>query len=88
MARAFAEPLAKVDKITIVSTGGGSNGGGGLGVSQLTDDMVKMIAQTPALFESLTGQKVSDLMSRVPALSEMVPPETKNGGPSNGAPRA
>ena len=88
MARAFAEPLSKVDKITIVSTGGGSNGGGGLGVSQLTDDMVKMIAQAPALFESLTGQKVSDLMSRVPALSEMVPPETKNGGQSNGAPRA
>jgi flotillin len=83
LARAFAEPLSKVDKITIVSTGGG-NGHGGLGVSQLTDDMVKMIAQAPALFESLTGQKVSDLMSRVPALADLVPPESSNG---NGAPK-
>ena len=33
-----------------------------------------MIAQAPALFESLTGQKVSDLMSRVPALADLVPP--------------
>jgi flotillin len=83
LARAFAEPLSKVDKITIVSTGGG-NGHGGMGASQLTDDMVRMIAQAPALFESLTGQKVSDLMSRVPALADLVPPESTNG---NGAPR-
>lgn len=86
MARAFAEPLSKVDKITIISTGGSN--GGGLGVSQLTDDMVKMIAQAPALFESLTGQKVSDLMSRVPALADLAAPDTKHGGQSNGAPRA
>jgi flotillin len=84
LARAFAEPLAKVDKITIVSTGGNGNGSG-LGASQLTDDMVKMIAQTPALFESLTGQKVSDLMSRVPALAELVPPDSKGTPPANGA---
>ena len=38
-----------------------------------------MIAQAPALFESLTGQKLSDLMSRVPALAELVPPESQNG---------
>jgi flotillin len=67
MARAFAEPLSKVDKITIVSTG---NGGHGLGADQLTADMAKMIAQAPALFESLTGVKVADLLARVPVLSE------------------
>jgi flotillin len=67
MARAFAEPLAKVDKITIVSTG---NGGHGLGADQLTADMAKMIAQAPALFESLTGVKVADLLARVPVLSQ------------------
>jgi flotillin len=81
LARAFAEPLSKVDKITIVSQGGGN--GGGLGASQLTEDMVRMISQAPALFEALTGQKMSDLMSRVPALADLVPPTTP---PTNGAP--
>ena len=83
LARAFAEPLSKVDKITIISNGGNGHGGG-LGASQLTSDMVQMISQAPALFESLTGQKVSDLMSRVPALADLVPPETSNGSPANG----
>ena len=36
LARAFAEPLSKVDKITIVSTGGA--GGGSLGTDQLVGD--------------------------------------------------
>jgi flotillin len=85
MARAFAEPLAKVDKITIVSTG---NGGHGLGADQLTADMAKMIAQAPALFESLTGVKLADLLGRVPALSEAAgraqptPPPTISNGES------
>jgi len=89
IARAFAEPLSRVDKITIVSHGGSN--GGGLGASQITEDLVKMIAQAPALFETLTGQKMSDLMSRVPALAELVPPSTNgtpaNGTPNNGTPR-
>jgi flotillin len=83
LARAFAEPLSKVDKITIISQGG--NGGGGLGASQITDDVVRMISQAPALFESLTGQKMSDLMSRVPALAELVPPPETSNGATNGA---
>jgi flotillin len=84
LARAFAEPLSKVDKITIVSQGGGN--GGGLGASQITEDMVRMISQAPALFETLTGQSMSDLMSRVPALADLVPSESANGA-SNGASR-
>jgi flotillin len=83
LARAFAEPLSKVDKITIISNGGSGNGGG-LGASQLTEDMVRMIAQAPALFESLTGQKMSDLMARVPALAELVPPTDSSNGATNG----
>jgi len=63
--RAMAEPLSKVDKITIVSTGDGHNG---LGASQLTADMAKMIAQVPALFETLAGVKVGELMSKLPGL--------------------
>ncbi|MGE3270015.1 MAG: flotillin family protein [Chloroflexota bacterium] len=93
LARAFSEPLGKVDKITIVSTGGNGHGGS-LGASQLTGDIVNMIAQAPALFESLTGQKVSDLMARVPALADLAPPPESprngpsTGGPQNGTPRS
>jgi flotillin len=69
MARAFAEPLSKVDKITIVSTGGG---GHGTGADQITSDMAKMIVQAPALFETLTGVKIGDLMARVPGLGDVI----------------
>ena len=60
--RAFAEPLSKVDKITIVSTGSGSESAG---VHRITGDIAQMVAQVPALFEALTGKKVSELMDRV-----------------------
>ena len=46
--RAIAEPLSKVDKVTIVSTGS-SNGTNGLGASRLTGDIVNIVAQVPAL---------------------------------------
>ncbi len=74
--RALAQSLASVDKITIVSTGDGKSPG----VSQLTGEVAKMVAQVPELFETLTGQKVSDLMARLRTLDV---PET----PAVGAPR-
>jgi flotillin len=66
IARAIAEPLAKVNGITIVSTG--SNGShDGLGASRLTNDMINIAAQVPALFEALSGGlRLEDLMKRVP----------------------
>jgi flotillin len=60
--RAFAEPLSKVDRITVVSTGSGNEG---VGVSRITGDIAQMVAQVPALFEALTGKKMSELMERV-----------------------
>jgi len=62
--RALSQSLASVDRITVVSTGDGHNAG----VSQLTGEVAKMVAQVPELFETLTGQKVSDLMQRLRAL--------------------
>jgi len=84
--RAFAEPLSKVDKITVVSTGSGSEGAG---VSRVTGDIAQMVAQVPALFEALTGKKVSELMERVkpmanPANAEEIvvePPASGGGSP-------
>jgi flotillin len=62
--RAMAEPLSKVDKITIVSTGADEH----TGVNKLTGDMTKIAAQVPALFEALSGMKMSELMSNVKAM--------------------
>src|SRR5579885_3840291 len=73
--RAVAEPLGKVDKVTIVSTGEGANGG--MGASRLTSDIMNMVAQVPALFELLSGTQVGDLMKRVPGLSNQEP--SQNG---------
>jgi flotillin len=66
--RALSEPLAKVDKITVVSTGG--NGAEGTGVDRVTTDMAAMIAQVPAILESLTGVKIGDLLSQVPQIAQ------------------
>ncbi len=65
--RALGEPLSKVDRVTIVSTGGG-DGQPSLGASRLTGDMMTMLAQVPALIETLSGVKLADLFSRIPAL--------------------
>src|SRR5438552_154956 len=78
--RAIAEPLSKVDKVTIVSTGAGTDGHG-LGASRLTGDIVNIVAQVPALFELLSGTRIGDLMSRVPALAN----QDGDQGSANGA---
>jgi flotillin len=82
--RAIAEPLSKVDKVTIVSTGGGS-GTGGIGASRLTGDIVNMVAQVPALFELLSGTRIGDLMSRVPALANQGDQSGSDSTKANGA---
>ena len=66
--RAIAEPLSKVDKVTIVSTGG-SESTHGMGASRITGDIMNMVAQVPALFELLSGTRIGDLMSHVPTLA-------------------
>src|SRR6201997_5680016 len=64
--RAMAEPLAKVDRITVVSTGGD----GATGVNKVTGDMTKIAAQVPALFEALSGMDIKQLMSNVQAIGQ------------------
>ena len=66
MVRAMAAPLANIDKITIVSTGDGQ----AAGAHRITGDLTAIAAQVPALFESLSGMKMSDLMARVKLIGE------------------
>ena len=72
--RALASPLANVDKITIVSTGDGH----GAGMSKITGDMASMAAQIPALFETLSGMKMSELLGKVKLIGDKTPtPDSK-----------
>src|SRR6201994_3512738 len=62
--RALSEPLSKVDKITIVSSGNEGN----IGANKLTGDLTKIAAQVPALFEALSGMDMHELMSNVKSM--------------------
>ena len=73
--RAMSEPLANVDKITIVSTGDGKT----TGASKLTGEMTEIAAQVPALFEALSGMNLKDLMTNVKSMA------ARPNGASNGS---
>jgi flotillin len=81
--RAVAEPLSKVDRITVVSTGEGS--GGAAGVSRVTADIAKVVAQVPAIVESLTGMPMGDLFRGLPGAGARGPAAITTGAPTNGA---
>ena len=67
--RALASPLANVDKITIVSTGNGDASG----MNKITGDITKMAAQVPALFETLSGMPLSELLGKVRQIGDKAP---------------
>src|ERR1700723_671767 len=78
--RALAEPLGKVDKVTIVSTGNGD----AAGAYKLTGDITKIAAQVPALFEALSGMQMTELLSKVRNIGDAAPKPAIPGvaGPS------
>jgi len=59
--KAFASPLNKVDRITVVSTGDGAS----TGMHKVTGDIAQMAAQVPALFEALSGMQMSELLGKI-----------------------
>ena len=67
--KALAAPLANVDKITIVSTGNGEESG----MNKITGDITKMAAQVPALFETLSGMPLAELMSKIRLIGDKAP---------------
>jgi flotillin len=73
MAQALSQSLAAVDRITIVSTGDGSKG-----ASSLTNEIARMVAQVPEIFETITGMKVGDIMDRLQSIQQ-TPPTAPNG---------
>src|SRR5208283_3706066 len=79
--KALASPLSNVDKITIVSTGNGSSSG----MHKITGDITEIAAQVPALFEALSGMRMSDLLGKVriigdkTAKPDKLPPAEEKG---------
>ncbi len=55
-----------MDKITIVSTGDGA----GTGMRKVTGDITQIAAQIPALFETLSGMQMSELLGKVKTMRD------------------
>ncbi len=79
--RAMASPLANVDKITVVSTGNGDSAG----MNKITGDLAKMAAQVPALFETLSGMQMSDLLGKVRLIGDKSPRPSSDDESKSGA---
>jgi flotillin len=85
--KALASPLANVDKITVISTGNGD----AAGMNKITGDLTKMAAQVPALFETLSGMNLGELLGKVRQIGDkspkpdMLPPGEKGKGGAAGA---
>jgi flotillin len=82
--KALASPLSNVDRITIVSTGNGD----AAGLNKVTGDLTKMVAQVPALFETLTGMSMGDLLGKVRQISDGGPRPPAGGATPPDAPGA
>jgi len=79
--RALASPLANVDKITVISTGNGD----AAGMNKITGDLAKMAAQVPALFETLSGMNLSEMLGKVRQIGDKSPkPDVLPPGDNNG----
>ena len=62
--RAANEPLSRIDRITLVNTGG-NGAGGGSGLSALSQEMMKILASTPELINTLTGIDLQKIISNL-----------------------
>jgi flotillin len=63
MAGAIAQPLAKTDRIVIIS-----NGDDGSGAARVTGDVSRIIAQVPTTIEALTGIDLTESLRNLPGL--------------------
>jgi flotillin len=59
LAKAMSSSLNSVDRITIISDG--HNGA----ASQVTNEVGRMVAQVPALLETITGMSIPELLKRL-----------------------
>jgi flotillin len=67
VAAAVSAPLAKTERIVVISSGGDSQSSAG--ASRVTRDVTDIISQLPAVIEALTGVNLQELVKRVPQIS-------------------
>ncbi len=81
IARAVAEPLSRIDRITMVTTGGNAD----LGASKVTAEVARVLSQLPPVVESLTGVNLENLFARLRASGSQAvssPPPPEPAGPA------
>lgn len=61
LAREVAAPLASIDRLTVVDTGGGR------GVGRVTDSVAQLMASTPELVKAITGVDLGAMAGRLAA---------------------
>ena len=66
VAAAISAPLAKTDRIVVISSGGDS--GSGAGASKVTADIANIVAQVPATVEALTGVDLISALQQLPGM--------------------
>lgn len=71
VARAIAQPLSKTDRIVIINSGEGGSGG----ASQVTSDIMQIIAQLPEALEALTGVDLVKTIQNLPGIVTHPPSE-------------
>lgn len=67
IAAAIAEPLAKTERIVVISNGGDGNGNGA-GASKVSQDVANIVAQVPATIEALTGVDLVKTIQGLPGV--------------------
>jgi flotillin len=70
MAEAVAAPLAKTEKIVIIS-----NDGASAGANKITRDITGIMAELPTIVESLTGMRLRDIVKKVPGIKDILKEE-------------
>jgi flotillin len=81
LARAMSGSLSNVDRITIISDG--HNGA----ASQITGEVSRMVAQVPALLETITGMSIPEMLKRLQEI-QAPQPERAVAPPDGDAGRA
>ncbi len=69
IAAAIAEPLAKTERIVVISNGGDNSSGAG--ASRVSADIANIIAQVPATVEALTGLDLVETIKHLPGVIEL-----------------
>jgi len=65
IARAIAEPMARIERVVVVGGGGGS----GTGAAKITQDIGQVLAELPPVIKALSGLDLQELIAKLPELA-------------------